>query len=214
MWFKVVIYLLIFFSYNSTPARPISYVGGWTLMQKNDYNQNSFHLHYSPSVNYSIGYRAEYWRTDHWQFHGAQLNYLLKRINKPKSQTNLYLRNGLGLSYSDNMELENKIEPSIFSGIAFDWENRRFYTSYENRVHFSPKIHSFYNQKAKIGLAPYVGEYGDLHTWLLFQIEHMPKSDAKQLILTPLIRIFKGDILGEFGYSNSGDFILNFIKRF
>lgn len=183
-------------------------------MQKNDYKQHSFNLHYSPSVNYSIGYIGQYWRKDHWQFHGAQLNYLLKRINKPKSQTNLYFKNGLGLSYSDNMELENKTEPSIFSGIAFDWENRRVYTSYENRLNFSPKIQSFYNQKVKIGLAPYLGKYGDLHTWLMFQIEHMPNNNSKRVILTPLIRLFKGDILSEFGYSNSGDFILNFIKIF
>ena len=43
-------------------ARPISYPGGWTLMQANDYSKHNFHLHYSPSIDYSIGYRAEYWR--------------------------------------------------------------------------------------------------------------------------------------------------------
>ena len=214
MGLNIVIYIFIFFSFNSAQARPISYGGGWTLIQKNNYNQNSLYVHYSPSVNYSIGYRGEYWRKDHWQFHGAQLNYLLKRINKPKSQTNLYFKNGLGLSYSDNMELENKTEPSIFSGVVFDWEDRRFHTSYENRLQFSRKIQSFYNQKAKIGLAPYLGKYGDLHTWLMFQIEHIPNSNSKEVILTPLIRLFKGDILSELGYSNTGDFIFNFIKRF
>ena len=47
-------------------------------MQANDFSKHSFHLHYSPSIDYSIGYRAEYWREKEWQFHGLQLNYLIK----------------------------------------------------------------------------------------------------------------------------------------
>ena len=61
-------------------ARPISYQGGWTVMQKNDFNRHSLHTHYSPSINYSVGYRAEYWRKREWSFHGIQLNYLIKRL--------------------------------------------------------------------------------------------------------------------------------------
>ena len=75
---------------NSVNCRPISYPGGWTLMQMNNFNRHSVHIHFSPSVNYSVGYRAEYWRKKEWQSHNTQINYLIKRYNMPKSQANLY----------------------------------------------------------------------------------------------------------------------------
>ena len=66
-------------------------------MQMNNLNTHSFHLHYSPSITYSLDYKGEYWREKEWQFHGIQLNYLVKRFNTNKSQSNFYLKNGLGL---------------------------------------------------------------------------------------------------------------------
>ena len=89
---------LFFISINSLGARPISYPGGWTVMQMNDFNSHSLHVHYTPSSKYSFGYRGEYWRKKDWQFHGGQFNYLIKRLNNPKSQANLYLKSGLGLA--------------------------------------------------------------------------------------------------------------------
>ena len=34
-------------------TRPISYPNGWTIMQMNDVNKNSVHIHLTPSVKYS-----------------------------------------------------------------------------------------------------------------------------------------------------------------
>ena len=48
-WFLIA---MIFFSFIE--ARPVSYPGGITLMQMNDTNKNSFHLHYSPTAKVSI----------------------------------------------------------------------------------------------------------------------------------------------------------------
>ena len=101
---------------KSLKSRPISYAGGWTIMQMNDLNKHSIHLHFSPSINYSVGYKAEYWRNNEWQFHGAQLNYLLKRFNKPASQANFYIKNGVGLASSDYRSLNRKTE-ALFSRV-------------------------------------------------------------------------------------------------
>ena len=49
-----------------------------------------------------------------WQFHGGQFNYLIKRLNNPKSQANLYFKSGLGLALSDFRDLKNKTEPAFF----------------------------------------------------------------------------------------------------
>ncbi|MAH78860.1 MAG: hypothetical protein CMP41_02885 [Rickettsiales bacterium] len=198
---------------NTGQARPISYPGGWTLMQMNDLNRHSVHAHYSPSASYSLGYRGEYWRQKEWQFHGIQFNYLIKRLNTSKSQMNFYLKNASGLALSDYKNLESKIRPSLFSGISLDWEDRQYYVSYENRLNYSPTIDNFFLQKARIGFAPYIGKYGDLHTWFMFQIENMSKSKHK-IIYTPMLRFFKGDYLVETGLSNNKNFMFNFIKRF
>ena len=203
----------IVFLDNTVQARPISYPGGWTLMQMNDFKRHSVHAHYSPSASYSLGYRGEYWRQKEWQFHGLQFNYLIKRLNTSKSQTNFYLKNAVGLALSDYKNLEGQIEPSLFSGISLDWEDKQYYISYENRLNYSPVIDKFFLQKARVGFAPYIGKYGDLHTWFMFQVENMYKSKHK-IIYTPMLRLFKGDYLAEAGLSNNKDFIFNFIKRF
>jgi hypothetical protein len=213
---KLLISLLILVAIlltNTVQTRPISYPGGWTLMQMNDFNRHSVHAHYSPSASYSLGYRAEYWRQKEWQFHGIQFNYLIKRLNTRKSQANFYLKNAAGFAISDYKNIESKIKPSLFSGISLDWEDRQYYISYENRLNYSPTIDNFFLQKARIGFAPYIGKYGDLHTWFMFKVENMPKSKDK-IIYTPMLRLFKGDYLAEAGLSNHRDFMFNFIKRF
>ncbi len=211
--FILLIFLLSSALSSETHTRPVSYPGGWTVMQMNNFNTHSFHSHYSPSIKYSLGYKGEYWREKEWQFHGMQLNYLIKRLNTSESQTNIYLKNGIGLALSDLGDFEAKIEPNFFSSIAFDWENRQFFTSYENRINFNNSIDRFFLQKARIGFAPYLGEYGDLHTWIMFQVQHMSNRNDK-FVYTPIIRMFKGDYLAEAGLSNKYDLMLNFVKRF
>ena len=83
--------LIVVFSNKEANSRPISYPGGWTIMQMNDFNRHSIHVHLSPSKYYSLGYRGEFWRKKEWQFHGTQLNFLIKRFNTRKSQANFYL---------------------------------------------------------------------------------------------------------------------------
>lgn len=194
-------------------ARPVSYPGGWTTMQTNDSTMHALHVHYSPSPKHSIGYKAEYWRAEDWQFHGLQLNYLINRSNAPHSQGNLYLKSGAGLAYSDFRSFDHKIAPAAFTGIAGDWETRRVFTSYEARVTAADNIDHFFMQKARVGVAPYIGDYGDLHTWLMLEADHNPTRED-ELIVTPLVRLFKGDYLIEAGISHRGDVLFNNIIRF
>jgi hypothetical protein len=205
--------LIILVFTKEIKSRPISYQGGWTVMQKNDFNRHSLHTHYSPSINYSVGYRAEYWRKREWSFHGIQLNYLIKRLNTPNSQSNFYLKSSAGFAFSNFKNIENKIVPNIFSGIAFDWENRRYFVSYENRINYNSSIQNYISQKARIGLAPYIGNYGDFHTWIMLQVENMSRAKNK-IVFTPMLRVFKGDYLAEAGLTNCKDIMFNLIKRF
>lgn len=194
-------------------SRPVSYPSGWTIMQKNEENTHSLHVHYSPTARYSIGYRTEYSRDGDQQFHGAQLNYLVKRHNAPGSQANFYLKGGLGVAY-DNLGLpDGKAQPAAFTDIALDWENRRYFTSYENRSYYARDIDKFFRQKARVGVAPYLGDYGDIHTWLMLQVNHNPGKRDK-ITFTPFVRFFKSEYLGEIGISNKGKVLFNLIIRF
>ncbi len=193
-------------------ARPVSYPGGWTVMQMNDMDANALHLHYSPSAKYSLGYKAEYWREEDWQFHGVQLNYLAKRWNALASQANFYLKSGAGLAYSDYQAFDGKTELAAFTGLALDWEDRRFFASYENRAYDAGDIATFFTQKARVGIAPYVGDYGDLHTWLMLQLDHNPEAED-HFTVTPLVRFFKGEYLAEAGMNENGDVLFNWVIR-
>lgn len=190
-------------------ARPVSYPGGITLMQMNNMYSNNIHAHYSPSAKYSVGYKGEYWRDEKWQFHGIQLNNLIKRWNKPASQANIYIKSGLGVVQSR----DHKNNLAAFTGISLDWENRSYFTSYENRFYEPGDVDHFFMQKARIGIAPYIGDYGDLHTWLMLQVDHSPENQDT-ITVTPLIRLFKGEYLTEIGVSDNGDALINFVVRY
>ena len=97
-------------------------------MTMNDVDKNSLHLHYSPTADYSVGWRHEYLRDSKANVDSAQVNYLVKRWNMPKAQANIYVKSGVGIAYDDG-----EVNPAAFTGLATDWENQRFFISYENR---------------------------------------------------------------------------------
>ena len=194
-------------------ARPVSYPSGWTFMTMNDGDKNTAHLHYSPTAKTSFGYKFEYWRDRDFTLHAAQMNNLLKRWNKKHSQANLYLKSGLGVATSHEGAFDGDSSPAGFTGLAADWEDRRTFISYENRYTEAGKIDDFYSQSARIGFAPYEGDYGDLHTWLMLQVEHMPEA-AHNVTVTPLVRFFKDVHLVEAGMNTRGELLFNYVFRY
>lgn len=177
-------------------------------MLTNDLDANSTHLHYSPTARYSVGWRHEYLRDAKAHSDTLQINSLLKRWNMPASQANLYLKSGAGVAYDDGNS-----EPAFFTGLAADWEDRRFFTGYENRFYTAGDIESYAKHKARIGVAPYIGDYGDVHTWLMLQADYDPGA-RDDFSLTPLVRFFKGADLLEAGYNLDKGIQLNYIHRF
>ena len=76
------------------------------------------------------------------------------------------------------------------------------------------KTLDYIEQYLQIGVAPYIGEYGDLHTWLMLEIDHRP-SDPDSITATPLVRFFKGPLLVEAGYNLTvNQPLVNFTYRF
>lgn len=201
--------ILIFIMAAPAQARDVSYAGGWTLMLHNDATINAAHLHYSPTASYSLGWRHEYLRGPDAHMDAVQLNWLVKRWNNPKSQANLYLKSGAGIAYDGN-----DTEPAAFTGIAADWEDRRYFVMYENKFMTAGNIDSSASHMARIGVAPYIGHYGDLHTWMMLQADY-DAGDDTSFSLTPLVRMFKGPVLVETGYNLQKETVLfNAMWRF
>ena len=191
-------------------ARPVSYPGGATVMQKNNGFHSSIHAHYSPTFQDSIGlYSERNWAED-WHFTGVQYNRLVKRWNEKDSQANLYFKGGIGQADAFG---EGGVDFASFAGVAADWETRRWFTSYEARA-YDLGFDQTVRHAARIGVAPYIGDFGDLHTWLMLQVENQPDSETPTT-LTPLVRFFYDVQLVEIGYTPETErFMANWIVRF
>lgn len=189
-------------------ARPITYPGGWSFMSMNDSDMNALHLFYSPTAEYSIGINHEYMRDSGTHMDVGQINYLVKRWNKANSQANLYLNAGAGIANKSG-----EFNPALYTGMTADWENRRLLTAYENRFLWADDADEFVKHKARVGVAPYKGDYGDIHTWLMLQADYDAGKDDS-FSVTPLVRVFKGTTLLEAGYNLDGGILFNAMLTF
>ena len=198
-------------------ARPVSYPGGWTSIQKNDYGSSILLVHYSPSRHYSIGYRSEYrWRVpaaSRWRSHGAQINVLAKRVNNDQSQFNLYVHVGVGVLGLGLSDIDSLDRLSAFVGMSLDWESRRYFFLYRNHLAGYSQSKPSYIQGVRLGIAPYLANFGSLHTWLMIDVEHAPDDDDLYRY-TFFVRLFKNAILAEAGIGTKGVFLFNWIVRF
>ncbi len=107
----------------------------------------------------------------------------------------------------------SQIDPAAFTGITTDWEDRRFLISYRNRLSVGENINEYFTQWGRMGVTPYIGNYGDLHTWLMVEVRHSPEN-KDPVTVTPLIRLFKDTNMVEAGISNTGKVMFNFMKQF
>lgn len=195
----------------ATPAaaRPVSYPAGWTAIAGHDGEFTSALLHFTPNRHWALGLRSERNRMDDWRFDGVQANWLMQRWNLPGSQANLYLMGAAGLARADS-GVESEAGQVWFSA---DWEDRQFMVMYEARAIAAGDVDKSVMQMARAGFAPYVGDYGDLHTWLFVQAHHMPEADDP-VSFAGVVRFFYQTVLFEAGAEDDGDLVLNLTLRF
>jgi hypothetical protein len=202
-------YLIIFFLLPlSVGARPVSFPGGVMAMTTNDGMENSAMLSYSPTAKDAYGIRTDYMRNDETWLHTLTYNRLVKRWNASDSQGNFYLMTGAGIG-----DDHGDVSPAGFAGIEADWESRRYYVSYENRFIASKANDQYFDQKARVGIAPYIADYDGMHTWLMLQVQNNPSSEDT-FVMTPLVRLFNTAVLTEVGYSSNNTLLFNATWQF
>jgi len=205
--------LLMLLTSTAVMSRPISYVGGWTFIEESNRQSTSALLHYTPTPNWSLGGRTEWFRDDDYLISSIQSTYLLKRWFGQDYQANVYLQGGLGLAsgYSGN-PLDST--GAAYAGVIADWETRRLFLGYNARYVEAGHFGDNAMQLIRMGWAPYEGDTQDLHTWLMVEIDHRPES-KDPVSVTPLVRFFQGSVLLELGFNIVDPApLINFTYRF
>ena len=196
---RVIILFAICINYSD--ARPISYSGGSTIIAFSDNMKDSLYYHYSPSYKYSIGIERLKDKFFNTNYSYARFTYLLNRKNTDNSQRNLYFQSGLS---SKGME-------DYFYGIHGDWETRRWFVGFGLKEIVTSKL-DYNDQYFQAGFAPYLGEYGDFHTWIMFKTKKNSLNDKRSTY--PVLKFFKGNVLMEFGYNDKTEFDVHLMYRF
>ena len=151
---------------------------------------NELKSHYSISNKWAVGIHGVQFEPGK-NYLMIQNNNLLNRWNSRESQGNLYLFTGVGLKTSKtNGNL-------IHIGVQGDWETQNIYTQLNINGYLKETPLLFVS--GRIGVAPYVGNYDDLHTWLILQIDQRSSRSHSVSTAMPVIRLFKDNYLFEFG---------------
>lgn len=209
--------LLTFTLATPVLSRPVSYLGGVTSYVMHDAKETSTLLHYTVDPKASIGLRSIARDGLRTTINALEVNYLVKRKNGENHQANFYLRGGLGLASIDSPSrhaIFTPTNPATYFGMATDWENRRFFLSYENKYEKIFNHGETFSQSARVGIAPYIADYGKLHTWLMLEVNHHPHAKNGDYSIRPLVRLFKGKHLLEVGIDNHKDVMVNWIGRY
>ena len=198
--YKFIGLLVALMSASIIEARPISWTGGSTIMYKSNSMMSSYYYHYSPSFKYSVG--TEYINDRYYndQYISIRSTYLLDRKNTKASQRNLYL----------TASISTKSDDDLYYGVHGDWETRRYFTSF-SILDKRASQKDYTENEFQIGVAPYLGEYNQLHTWIMLKSKEDTRDDKWKTY--PFIKLFKGDFLLEVG-SKESHWDLHFMKRF
>jgi len=179
------------------------------VMQENDETGHTLSLDYTftPTEAFGIYVKQEENGKDIFMF-TPEINTLLKRWNLPDGQGNIFNMSGAGIAtYRGNNQ------PSLWTAFLADYESRRWFLSYEPRFVWDGNIEKSAWQRARIGFAPYLANYNDLNTWIMFQVDHHP-AKHDHFVATPLIRLFYKTYLFEVGYSSNQHIMLNWQIQF
>lgn len=191
---------MLFMLSDLAQSRPVSWAGGSTIMYRTNSMMSSYTFHYSPTYKYSIG--AEYVNDRYFNNHFINLRstYLLDRHNTKISQRNIYLTGGIS----------TKTNQDFSYGIHGDWETRRLFSSF-SLINKHTKEKDYTENEFQLGVAPYLGKYDDIHTWVMLKAKKNTINNNWEVY--PFIKLFRGDFLIEVGSKNS-HWDVHFIVRY
>jgi hypothetical protein len=202
--------LLIFFS-ASAFAGPTSYEGGWMLSTDNQPEEIEWQLNYSFKSWLSAGVDYAYYQSTALQktYVVSRANWLLKRWNELESQGNIYLYGGAGM-----LDASSTQSVAWLSGLELDWDSRNYYAAFRAQIFDAKDAKSDGMIQARVGIAPYLTKFENLHSWVIVQAQYFPNATTGKLRLTPLMRFYVSNVLWEMGVSTQGEWLFNTMVHF
>jgi hypothetical protein len=188
-------------------AHPVTWKGGKALMVQQDSLSSSLIGHYSVGPAWSLGGRLQVFQPDDEPFIIGQSNWLLKRWNDTSAQGNLFLLSGIGASTK-----RDNNQGILHIGVQADWETREIYT-YSLLNYYQTDV-GLLTYRGRVGVAPYVADFEDIHTWLIAQVDYANRNGHETLSVMPVIRLFQDNILVEFGSDFSGHTLVSGMLHF
>ncbi len=188
-------------------AHPVAYKGATEFMTELDGRSSRHMITHSPTPYLGLGPALEIFDNEHSAISG-QIGWLAKRWNMPRSQGNLYLIGNLGQlkTASSGWETLGSL------GVQADWEDRNYYLLGESTFIRSSGDFKKDRWKVRAGFAPYLGEFRELNTWFIFELNGEYNA-ATRPRATPFLRFYYRNVLWEIGSSLQGDFLFNFMLR-
>jgi hypothetical protein len=210
----IISFLLVFLGVstfpNSANAHPVTYKDGkafWTFSMP---KRQDIRFNYTFKPKWAVG--ASYTRLDsksgerHYAW--MRVNHLLKRWNLDGAQANIYTSLGFGAVTKNNTN-----SWFIPAEIQADYETRRIYGAINQQSFLSQDGFSNHRTKVSVGVAPYIADYEDLHTWIIAHIMYQP-SLTREFIIAPGLRFFYKNFFAEVGSSFKGDWFVTAMIHF
>ena len=187
------VFCLVYFGIVSiATSRPVSYTDGVALMQRNQFNWHSFHIHYSPDFRQSLGFKINNYSESKDSSVSATYNRLLYRKNGTGFQANLYMRSGLG-------SFINTKSPAILGSFSADFETRRLYSAIEIQRYGLLSNSNQWMYSGALGFLPILASAEQLNVWFLIRYDYSLSSESSYI--TPLVRFMYLDKMVEIGTS-------------
>jgi len=112
-------------------------------------------------------------------------------------------------------DFDNSPENVGYGLLQFDIEDRNYYFLAKTARMQGEDSTQLQQHTVRAGIAPYVANYGALHTWIILEWTNQEVLDEGwDADLTPLLRLFHKNILFELGQSFNGVTKFNFISHF
>jgi hypothetical protein len=191
-----------------SPGRghPVSYKGAVGLMSWNQPDMTdwmttyTFHRHFAAAGHYM---RV---MTEDGELRAgvASLNTLLKRWNGLDYQGNVYFSAGGG-----HASREGKRGPASYASLQADHESRRHIVLAEGSMLMADEGPAVWHWEARAG----VSRFDEVSSWFILAVHGTPQAEH-DVGVTPMIRVFYRNVLGEVGAGTNGDWMLNFMVHF
>ena len=195
--FIIALFLLVFYPTSSGWAHPTSFEDGINLIFNHSKMKSSSSAIYSHK--YWLGFELKQFRLNYKNqdtfWWGGKLNTLLKRFNGDDYQSNIYFMFG-GFFQIDEEKFNEK--PLLSYSAQFDYETRQIYSKAQFEYLYNKQGIDSKNYQVNLGFAPYLADYKELNTWLIFSVHLMTDGNEHWDFISKL-RFFYRNVFWEIG---------------